>query len=195
MAVVPELRKEPFGPHGDASRHRGADDLAAGLVALPPSPTDSGRLVLIVRRLADGTREELDAARLSPDEGVPGDGWNRRPPRNPEAQLAVMSHAVAELIANGQSLTVFGDNLFVDLDISAANLPTGTRLRVGDAIAEVTPKPHNGCSKFKERFGQAALDLVWAQPTRHQNLRGIYWKVVEAGTATLGARVEVLSRP
>jgi hypothetical protein len=43
---------------------------------------------------------------------------------------------------------LFGDNLFVDLDISAANLPCGSRLRVGDAIVEVTPKPHNGFSKF-----------------------------------------------
>jgi hypothetical protein len=190
-----ELRKEAFGPHGDATRHREAADLAAGLLALPRSPTDAGRLILIVRRLADGTREALESAVLSPDEGVPGDGWNRRPPRNVEAQLAVMSHAVAELIANGQSLTVFGDNLFVDLDISAENLTTGTRLRVGDAVVEVTPKPHNGCNKFKERFGQAAHDLVWAQPTRHQNLRGIYWKVVEAGTASVGVRIHVVSRP
>jgi MOSC domain-containing protein YiiM len=190
-----ELRKEAFGPHGDPARHRGAADLAAGLLAMPAPPKDSGSLKLIVRRLADGTRETVQAVILSPEEGVPGDGWDRRPPRNPEAQLAVMSHAVAELIANGQSLTVFGDNLFVDLDISAENLPLGTRLRVGDAIVEVSPKPHNGCSKFRERFGQAALDFVGAPPTRHRNLRGIYWKVIEPGPTAVGAPVEVLSRP
>lgn len=195
MALVPELRKEAFGPRGDAARHRDAANLEAGLLALRRSPKNSGRLIAIVRRLADGTRETLESALLSPDEGVPGDGWQRRPPRNVEAQLAVMNHAVAELIANGQELTVFGDNLFVDFDVSAANQPAGTRLRVGDAVVEVTPKPHNGCSKFKERFGQAALDLVWAQPTRHQNLRGIYWKVVEAGVVAVGARIDVLSRP
>jgi hypothetical protein len=190
-----DLQKEAFGPHGDPARHRGAGELAAGLLALPASPKDSGRLMLIVRRLADGTRETPTSVHLSPNQGVPGDGWDRRPPRNPEAQLAVMSHAVAELIANGQSLTVFGDNLFVDLDVSADNLPTGTRLRVGDAIVEVTAKPHNGCSKFRERFGQAALDFVGAPPTRHRNLRGIYWKVIEPGAATVGTPVEVMSRP
>ena len=133
--------------------------------------------------------------RLTPEAGLSGDRWSRRPPRNPEAQLTVMRHDVAALVANGQALTLFGDNLFVDLDISAANLPTGTRLRVGAAVVEVTPKPHNGCAKFQGRFGQDALGFVAAPATRDQNLRGIYWKVVAAGDASVGSAVEVLSRP
>ena len=100
-----------------------------------------------------------------------------------------------ELIANGQPLTLFGDNLFVELDISAANLPVGTRIRVGEALLEVTPKPHNGCLKFKGRFGQDALRFVQATPTRDQNLRGIYWKVVEPGEIAVGAAIVVLERP
>ncbi|HTF34189.1 MAG TPA: MOSC domain-containing protein [Myxococcota bacterium] len=132
--------------------------------------------------------------RLSPHEGVPGDAWSRRPPRDPEAQLAVMRRDVAELIANGQCLSLFGDNLFVDLDISAANLPTGTHLRVGAALVEVTAKPHNGCFKFKGRFGEDALRFVQANPTRDQNLRGIYWKVVEPGAAGVGDPIEVVSQ-
>jgi MOSC domain-containing protein YiiM len=164
------------------------------LRALPPAPTGSGRLALIVRRRADGIRETPVAVWLTPKDGVPGDGWGRRPPRDPEAQLAVMRRDVAELLANGQPLTLFGDNLFVELDISAANLPTGTRLRVGEAIVEVTPKPHNGCDKFHGRVGADALRFVQAKPTRDQNLRGIYWKVVEAGEARVGARIEVIVR-
>ena len=132
--------------------------------------------------------------RLAPDAGVPGDGWARRPPRDPEAELAVMRRDVAELIANGQPITLFGDNLFVDLDISAANLPCGTRLRVGEAVVEVTAKPHNGCVKFRGRFGGDALRFVQAPPTRHLNLRGIYWRVVEAGEVAAGASIAVLSR-
>jgi MOSC domain-containing protein YiiM len=87
-----------------------------------------------------------------------------------------------------------GDNLFVDLDISASNLPLGTRLRVGQALVEVTPKPHNGCLKFKERFGQDALRWVNAKPTRDQNLRGLYWKVIDAGEAAVGDPIELVSR-
>ena len=167
----------------------------AGLRALPVAHADRGRVALIVRRLVDGSREMPASVQLSREEGVPGDDWSRRPPRNPEAQLAVMQHAVAELISNGQPLTLFGDNLFVDLDLSAVSLPAGSVLRVGDAIVEVTPKPHNGCQKFRGRFGEAALRFVQAPPTRHLNLRGIYWKVVDPGEARVGDPIEVIRRP
>ena len=194
-AVPAELAKEAYGPPGDASRHLPLATLEAGLRALPRLPPDTGRLALVVRRHADGAREILDRVRLSVDEAVPGDGWTRRPPRDPEAQLAVMRRDVAELIANGQPLDLFGDNLFVDFDISARNLPVGTRLRVGEAMVETTAKAHNGCKKFHARFGADALRFVSAKPTRDQNLRGIYWKVVEAGEIYAGAPIRVVSRP
>jgi len=190
-----ELRKEAYGPLGDVARHLPFDDLRAGLRALPPPAADIGRLALIVRRRADGARETPDRVRLTVEEGVPGDGWNRRPPRSADAQLAVMRRDVAALIANGQPLTLFGDNLFVDLDVSAANLPCGAKLRVGDAVVEVTPKPHNGCSKFEARFGADALRFVGPGPDRPQNLRGIYWMVVEDGEAAVGSSVSVIFRP
>ena len=189
-----ELVKEAYGPEGDASRHRKLAELEAGLIALREAPKDKGRLALIVRRLPDGGRETPEYVQLFPDEGVPGDGWTRRAPRDPLAQLAVMRRDVAELIANGQPLTHFGDNLFVDLDLSAENMPLATRLRVGEALVEVTSKPHNGCMKFKARFGQDALEFVQAPPTRHENRRGIYWRVVEAGDARVGDAIRVLSR-
>jgi MOSC domain-containing protein YiiM len=156
---------------------------------------DLGRVALLVIRRADGVRELPLRARLSPEDGLPGDGWGRRPPRDPEAQLAVMRRDVAALIANGQPLETFGDNLFVDLDISDGNLPTGSRLRVGGATVEVTPMPHNGCKKFHARFGADALRFVSAKATRDQNLRGVYWRVVEAGEVYVGGAIEVLSRP
>lgn len=162
---------------------------------LPPAPKDRGNLRLIVRRHADGTRESLLRAHITPESGVPGDRWGRKHPRNPEAQLAVMRRDVAEMIANGQPLTVFGDNLFVDLDLSEKNMPAGAWVRLGGATVEVTPKPHNGCIKFKGRFGQDGLEFVQAKSTRDQNFRGIYWRVIEPGDIEVGDAVEVISRP
>jgi MOSC domain-containing protein YiiM len=107
-------------------------------------------------------------------------------------QLAVMNRDVAALIAAGQPLTTFGDNLYVDLDLSAANLPPGTRLRLGGALLETTAFPHNGCAKFNARFGNDALRLVQRMETRHQNYRGVYWRVVEPGEIAVGDAIEVL---
>jgi MOSC domain-containing protein YiiM len=188
------LGAEDEGPLGDAAAHRPFADLAAGLRALPVLDPDAGRVALIVRRRADGVRETPERVHLTLEEGVPGDGWSRRPPRDPEAQLAVMRSDVAALLANGQPLTLFGDNLLVELDLSAKNLPTGARLRVGDALVEVTAKPHNGCHKFRGRFGGDALRLVQQPATRDQNLRGIYWRVAEPGEVGIGDAIRVLSR-
>lgn len=191
-----KLAREPYGPKGDPYRHLCLTELRAGLAALPPEPdAERGRVACIVRRLADGGRETLGATELSVELGVPGDGWSRRPPRDPEAQIAVMRNAVARLIANGQDLSLFGDNFFVDFDISAANLPPGSRLRVGAALVEVTPQPHNGCAKFHERFGDDALRFVQAPATRHRNLRGIFWKVLEGGRVRTGDPIAVMTRP
>lgn len=192
--AAPELVKEAYGPRGDPSRHRPLGTLRAGLEALPDAPREAGRVALLVCRRADGVRETPERVRLSPEEGLPGDGWSRRPPRDPEGQLAVMRREVAELIANGQPLTLFGDNLFVELDVAAENLPAGTRLAVGEAELAMTPKPHDGCLKFKERFGNDALRFVQAKETRHRNLRGVYWKVVAPGEVWAGAPIRVLAR-
>lgn len=174
------------------SLHRSLADLQNEFASLTSPPADSGRLALIVCRRASGIHESLISIRLSADEGVPGDEWNRRELRSLEAQLTVMRRDVAELVANGQPLSTSGDNLIVELDISAANLPVGTRLRIGQATVEVTPKPHNGCQKFARRFGEDALRFVQTPATRQHNLRGMYWKVITAGEVKVGSRIQVL---
>jgi hypothetical protein len=180
---------------GDPSRFLSLSDLERELHELAQLPTDKGRVALIIRRAAEGRREVLDRVELSADAGVPGDAWGRRPQRDPDMQIAVMQTNVAELIANGQPLTLFGDSLVLELDLSASNLPAGTRLRAGGALLEVTPFPHNGCKKFQARFGPDALRFVSMQALRHRNLRGIYMRVVEPGALRPGDSVEVLSRP
>ncbi len=195
LAALSAPAAKGASPRGDPARHLEAAALDAGARALPAVARDRGRLALIVRRLATGARETPREARLSAAEGLAGDDWSRRPPQQPEAQLAVMRRDVAELIANGQPLTLFGDNLFVDLDVSAANLPAGTRLRIGEALVEMTPEPHDGCKKFQQRFGADALRFVQAKATRDQNRRGVYWRVLEPGLVRVGDAVEVVARP
>ncbi len=181
------------GPRADPQHHQPLAVLEAGLRARRPASPTSGRVILLVRRLADGTRETPASVRLDRDAGLAGDDWNRRPPRDPDAQLAVMHRDIAELIANSQPLTLFGDNLLVDFDLAAVHQQPGTRFQVGGALVEATPKPHNGCAKFHQRFGADALRFVQAPATRDQNLRGVYWKVIESGGVRIGDPIERLA--
>jgi MOSC domain-containing protein YiiM len=102
-----------------------------------------------------------------------------------------MSARVAELIADGAPVDLPGDNLLVDLDLSAGALPIGARVRVGSALLEVSPMPHTGCRKFAERFGQDALRWVNWKEHRDRRLRGVNCRVLEPGNVSVGDRCQV----
>ena len=193
MERNPQLGSDDLALLGDSSRHLPSEALEPRLAALTPT-RDRGRLALIVSRDETGHRHTHASVELTPERGVPGDAWFRKTPDKPEAQITLMRIDVAELFANEQDLTLFGDNLLVDLDLSTENLPIGTRLRIGSALLEVTPKPHTGCLKFKRRFGDAALRLTAAPRFREQHLRGIYARTLEAGTVTVEDVIEIVGR-
>ena len=184
---------KPVVPPGDAARHLPLEALERGLEGLAP-PRDGGTLAVIVSRRADRQRDTPDRAVLTPAEGVPGDAWLRDKPEQVDLQLTLMRVDVARLLANGQPLSLFGDNLLVDLDLSARNHPAGSRLRVGAALLEVTPEPHTGCIQFRQRFGAAALRLTADRRFRDLRLRGINARVVEKGEVACGDSIEIVRR-
>lgn len=180
---------------GDPARFLTLVQLEERLQRLPSAPCDNGVVTRVLVRHAGGVRELLSSTELTIKGGLVGDSWGRDPQRDPLAQLAVMQEGVAQLIANGQPPELAGDNLWLDLDLSAANLPPGSQLRAGTVLLEVTPLPHDGCSKFRARFGDGALRLVAQPSTRPRNLRGVYLRVIQSGQVRMGDSIEVLSRP
>jgi MOSC domain-containing protein YiiM len=175
-------------------RHVPLIALEAGLETVRLAPKDTGVLELIVRRPGEEEREVVAAARVDPAEGLVGDNWPTRAnsrhedgsPR-PETQLTLMSSRAAALLAGARERwPLAGDQLFVDLDLSYANLPPGTALHVGSAVLEITGEPHLGCGKFARRFGVDALKFVHSEPGRELNVRGIYARIVTGGTIRAG---------
>lgn len=193
MNVTKPDSLEGAGPWGDSAHHLPMETLEAKLATFSP-PTNTGELSLIVVRQEDGKRDTPKHVTLTPGDGIPGDAWMRKDSQKLDAQISIMRIDVAQLFANGQPLSLMGDNLLVDLDLSLENLPAGSRLRVGAAILEVTPAPHDGCRKFKQRFGGDALRMTAAPQHRELRLRGLYAKVVEEGAVTPGNPIEIISR-
>jgi hypothetical protein len=177
--------------------HLAMEELSAGLEHIRQSPKERGVLEMIVRRPHEDAREPLEQGRLDPEQGLAGDDWRlRRSGRtpdgtpNPDTQLTLMNaRAIAMMAGTRERWPLAGDQLFVDLDLSYDNLPPGTRLEMGSAVIEITAEAHNGCGKFVERFGLDAMKFVNSPVGKAENLRGIYAKVVEAGTIGAGDEV------
>jgi hypothetical protein len=175
--------------------------LQAGLEDIRQSPVDEGVLELIVRRPAVDEREVPDTGELDRAVGLVGDSWLTRGSSstpdgsaNPDAQITVMNYRCAALVAGSPDrVPLAGDQLYVDLDLSETHLPAGSRLSIGEAVIEITSKPHRGCDKFAARFGAAALRFVNIGAGRELNLRGRNARVIVGGTIQRGARVRRLA--
>lgn len=180
-------------PPVDTSTHLTLVELERRFAALPSSPSESGRVVMLSARTDDGNRLLPRRALLTANGGLTGDRWAASG-GEPVNQIAAMEAPVASLIANGQPLALFGDNLFLELDLSSSNLPVGSRVQIGAAELEITPFPHDGCHKFGARFGGDALRFVSSRELRPRNLRGIYLRVIEDGPVEVGDPIAVLKR-
>jgi MOSC domain-containing protein YiiM len=174
--------------------HVSRDRLMAGLGHVRDAPTDRGELVAIVRRPVAGERELVGEAILDDEIGLVGDNWLTRGSKStpdgsasPHRQITVMNARIAELVAGGtQRMSLAGDQLYLDLDLSVDNLPAHSLIRLGEAVLEVSDAPHLGCAKFVERFGAEAMQFVNSRLGRQLRLRGANTRIVVPGTIRVG---------
>lgn len=171
--------------------HRDFEPFLAGVRS---APTDGGRVELLVLRPDRERRQLVDEVALDPAIGVAGDNWAARPSRStpdgsadPEDQVTIMSTRVLAAIApDRDAWPLAGDQVYVDADLSAANLPAGTRVALGTAILVISEKPHTGCAKFSERFGSDALRWINSPVGRELRMRGVNARIERAGVVRVG---------
>lgn len=178
-------------------QHLSSAALEAGLAYVRDSPSDNGIVALIVRRPAVDEREVLTEATLEAGAGLVGDTWpvrrSGKASPDPDRQLTVMNNRAALLVDDEpHRRPLAGDQLYVELDLSPANLPAGTRLAVGSAVIEITGQPHLGCAKFAARFGDDAWRFVNSRVGRELRLRGLNARIVSSGTVRKGDTIRKL---
>jgi MOSC domain-containing protein len=174
------------------------EELERGLDAIRQAPRVEGVLEMIVRRPQVGAREILPEGELDLDDGLVGDSWKLRGSSrtadgspHPGMQVNIMGARAAALVAGDKERwPLAGDQLFVDFDLSANNVPPGTRIAIGSAVLEVSEEPHTGCGKFVARFGVEAQKFVNSTVGRELGLRGINARVVRSGKIRVGDTVK-----
>jgi hypothetical protein len=174
--------------------------LEACLDDIRAAPRDGGAVELIVVRPAEDEREVLEVGWLDYEGGLDGDSWVTRIPRkrttaDPEAQLTLVNARAARAFAESKDRwPLAGDQLYVDMDLSVANLPPGTCLQIGEAIVVVNATPHTGCKKFAQRYGVDAVKFVMSPFGRELRLRGMYGRVLVSGVVRTGDIVRKVAR-
>lgn len=180
--------------------HLSTEQIEAGLEHVLASPADGAPVAAIVRRPAAGKREELTLCVLTTAGGLIGDHWAQGAWKSladgspdPEVQVSLMNSRFIDLIATARSnWAPSGNNFFVDMDLSASNLPIGQRLTLGTAEIEISPVPNTGCKFFIERYGRDACVFVNRGVGREHRLRGVYAKVIKDGCVQLGDELRKL---
>ena len=157
-------------------------------------PRDRGTVRGICLRLGGDRHEATPRVELSRDDGVVGDRWQLDKDPERRSQVTIINKTIAELVAaDHRPFYDTGDNLHVDLYLGEDALPVGARLRVGEALLQVTPEPHTGCSKFSARFGQDTLRWVNWKDHRSQRLRGLHCEVLEPGAVRVGDEIALVT--
>ncbi len=186
---------------GPMPAHIPLAELQAGLPDIIASPADNAVLCAIVVRPAPGKRQELERCDISLAGGAEGDHWAKgcwkatddgHP--HPDVQICIMNaRCIARIAGEKSNWAPAGDTLFIDLDLTPANLPAGQRLAIGSAIIEITDTPHNGCASFSKRYGRDATVFVNTGEGRRLRLRGVYARVVKDGSVSVGDMVTKLA--
>jgi len=127
-------------------------------------------------------KHEVPEAFLKADWGIEGDAhaghWHRQVSLLGEESVAHMQEKIDFTLQHG----AFAENILVR-GITVYKLPVGTRLRIGEALAEVTQigkECHQDCAIRK-----ATGDCVVPR-------EGIFVKVLESGHIRPGDRIEIV---
>lgn len=180
------MTKEPANPVT-------AKELAAGLSAVLSAPKDQGQIRLLCSRPKPNARTFPKSFRLTRSHGVQGDFEMSRPwlvlpdgSPDPRNQVSIMSWRVLDLVWRDRDPSAYpGDNIAVDMNLTAENLPVGTLLQAGSAILRVSDEPNNGCVKWKVRCGRDAYAWVIDPDHLPLRLRGLFCSIEQDGVVQL----------
>lgn len=175
--------------------------LAEALPNVLQAPRDNAPVTMLCLRPAIGERAFPDRISLTRAEGIPGERWLsmpwlRQPDGRPDPaiQVSILPARVLDLVWTDRTGTPHpGDPIVADLDMTEANLPEGTLLRVGTATLRVSGVWNDGCVKWKVRYGADAKAWIVAPGHRELRLRGILCSVEEDGTVAVGDRITRMS--
>ena len=176
------------------------DELNAHLPHICNAPKDAGAIHKLCYRPGFGKREFVDELSLTVENGVKGDrwkeyGWLKLPDgsSDPRIQVCILQKRVLDCVwQEGDEVAYPGDSMIVDMDMSEANLPIGSRLQIGSAIIQVSDVFNDACTKWAARYGKQSRQWINLPDNLPLRLRGILCLVVQDGKVNRTDRLQKL---
>ena len=161
---------------------------------LSPRPAVTARVNALNVRPGPAQREERTLIELDLVRGAIGDRWEYKTwlylpdgKPDPRVQVALCNSPILALIQTATGVRHHpGDTVFTDLDLSAHNLPVGSRLQIGPAILEISDVENDACAKFAAHYGSAVLQWIRLPQNRPLRLRGLFAKIIRGGQVHVG---------
>ena len=173
------------------------DELNASVDHIKAAPQDNGVIITLCYRPTFRQRVFVDKLSLSTTDGVIGDRWKEYAwlkledgSPDPRIQVCILSKRVLDCVwQEGSGVDYPGDTMIVDMDTSEANLPTGSRLKAGSAILEVSDVFNDACTKWAARYGKEARQWINLPENVPLRLRGLLCRIVTDGEISLTDRL------
>lgn len=165
------------------------EDCEAALAHVLAAQKDNAPIKSLCFRTGYSERSFPERIQVSVERGIEGERWLRDPwlkradgTPDPRIQISILPLRVMDLCWRDRENTVHpGDTMVADLDMTEANMPTGTRLQIGSAVVEVSDTFNTACAKWKARYGGDSLAWINHRPYRPLRLRGVLCRVVVDG--------------
>ena len=176
------------------------EDCDAALAHILDAPKDDVAIENLCFRTGLSERSFPDRIQVSAERGIEGERWLQNPwlkltdgSPDPRIQVSILPLRVMDLCWRDRENTVHpGDTMVADLDMTEANMPTGTRLQIGGAVVEVSDMFNTACVKWKARYGTESLAWINHRPNRHLRLRGVLCRVITDGEICANDRIRKL---
>ena len=177
-------------------------ELMAALPDILAAPKDEAPVLGLCLRPGRGERAFPKRITMTRAGGIPGERWATEPwlrladgSPDPRIQVSILPLRVMTLVWRDRTGTPHpGDPIVVDMDLSLANLPTGSLIGAGTSVLRVSDAFNNACAKWKVRYGADAREFIEAPGHPALRLRGVLCSVESDGEVALGDRLRVLRR-
>jgi len=134
------------------------EELTAAFDHVMAAPLNDGPVRLLCARPKPNARTYPQSLTLTRAHGVIGDfqmsqPWLELPDGSPDPQIqvSVLPFRSLDLCWRNRDnprATHPGDNIVTDMNLSYANVPTGSLLQAGTAVLRVSEEPNDGCVKW-----------------------------------------------